>query len=172
MLFNKKRMIKTEGKRMDKTTNLVAIGALLIIGVFLATSVMAGPKVKPQCNDGVDNDGDGKIDMQDAGCSSRTDNDESNCGDGVCTGAETYSSCPADCKRPDSCSDTDGGYVLNIQGTVNGYQNGNSFSYTDVCVDNAKLVEYTCFGGGTAPYAYNVSCVGANYTSCSSGACA
>ena len=30
----------------------------------------------PQCSDGVDNDGDGKIDMNDPGCSSSTDTDE------------------------------------------------------------------------------------------------
>jgi hypothetical protein len=31
-----------------------------------------------QCNDGYDNDGDGRVDMNDAGCSSYTDNDEYN----------------------------------------------------------------------------------------------
>jgi hypothetical protein len=36
------------------------------------------PPPLPQCSDGVDNDGDGKIDMADPGCSSPTDNDETN----------------------------------------------------------------------------------------------
>jgi hypothetical protein len=31
-----------------------------------------------QCNDGIDNDGDGRIDMADIGCSNVTDNDETN----------------------------------------------------------------------------------------------
>jgi len=50
-----------------------------------------------ECDDGIDNDGDGAVDLSDAGCSSSTDNDETNCGDGVCEGFETQSSCPADC---------------------------------------------------------------------------
>ncbi len=35
------------------------------------------PPAAPACADGIDNDGDAKIDMQDPGCSSATDNDES-----------------------------------------------------------------------------------------------
>ena len=34
--------------------------------------------VLPQCADGVDNDGDGLIDLADPQCSSRNDNDEAN----------------------------------------------------------------------------------------------
>jgi hypothetical protein len=42
-----------------------------------------------QCNDNIDNDGDGRIDLADSGCSSSTDNDETNaaatyqCNDGI-----------------------------------------------------------------------------------------
>ena len=36
----------------------------------------AGGQVNSQCNDGKDNDQDGKIDMNDPGCSSKTDNNE------------------------------------------------------------------------------------------------
>jgi len=50
-----------------------------------------------QCSDGSDNDGDGDTDLADGGCSSGTDNDESNCGDGACEGSETQSSCSQDC---------------------------------------------------------------------------
>ncbi|GEM_PF-6634890 len=35
------------------------------------------------CSDGVDNDGDGKVDQADGNCTSRTDDSESRCGDGV-----------------------------------------------------------------------------------------
>ncbi|MFB6181333.1 MAG: carboxypeptidase-like regulatory domain-containing protein [Candidatus Magasanikbacteria bacterium] len=35
-----------------------------------------GVQVKTQCNDGKDNDGDGKIDLNDPGCSSKSDNNE------------------------------------------------------------------------------------------------
>ncbi len=53
-----------------------------------------------ECNDDLDNDGDGEVDMADAGCSSTTDNDETNCGDGVCEGGETSGSCSSDCGTP------------------------------------------------------------------------
>ena len=36
------------------------------------------PPAKTQCSDGLDNDGDGLIDMKDPGCSSALDNDEKN----------------------------------------------------------------------------------------------
>lgn len=36
------------------------------------------PDPKPACNDGRDNDGDGKLDLRDPGCSSKTDNSENN----------------------------------------------------------------------------------------------
>lgn len=54
-----------------------------------------------QCADGADNDSDGKIDYpDDPGCSSSTDNDETDilfCGDNICSSFEACSSCPADC---------------------------------------------------------------------------
>ena len=50
-----------------------------------------------ECNDHTDNDGDGLIDMLDPGCSDPLDNDESNCGDNVCTGSENCASCTFDC---------------------------------------------------------------------------
>jgi len=50
-----------------------------------------------ECDDGIDNDNDGYIDMKDPGCVSPIDVDESNCGDNVCEGLETCSSCPEDC---------------------------------------------------------------------------
>ncbi|MCK5592111.1 MAG: PQQ-binding-like beta-propeller repeat protein [Candidatus Pacebacteria bacterium] len=64
----------------------------------------------PMCSDGIDNDGDGYMDINDAGCHSdgvttnpnsydKFDNDENNCGTpvGVCEIGETYQSCPTDC---------------------------------------------------------------------------
>ena len=58
-----------------------------------------------QCDDGIDNDGDGAFDVNDVGCIGSTDNDETNCGDHVCTGGETYATCPVDCPAPVACSD-------------------------------------------------------------------
>ena len=45
--------------------------------------------VRPQCGDEIDNDGDGNIDLEDRGCASAADDDESDedelpaCGDGI-----------------------------------------------------------------------------------------
>ncbi|MFA5273751.1 MAG: hypothetical protein WC353_06375, partial [Candidatus Peribacter sp.] len=58
---------------------------------------------KAQCQDGVDNDGDGVTDGQDPGCSSNQDNDEHN----ICPAATQTSACRcatnADCTNPDTC---------------------------------------------------------------------
>jgi len=57
------------------------------------------PPPNPQCSDGVDNDSDGAIDLSDPGCSSPSDNDESNGGGGQC---------PTSCmgEGGDGCSDS------------------------------------------------------------------
>lgn len=100
-----------------------------------------------ECDDGSDNDGDSAIDYpDDAGCSSPTDNDETNCGDGVCEGPETQENCPQDCGEPDSCSDTDGGNVITVFGTVSGYFNNTPYSNDDYCVDASIILEYYCSG--------------------------
>jgi len=60
----------------------------------------------PECDDGIDNDGDDLIDLLDAGCDSPNDDDETNCGDSVCdAGAgESWQTCSLDCAAP-QCSD-------------------------------------------------------------------
>jgi hypothetical protein len=50
-----------------------------------------------ECDDGIDNDGDGMTDAADSGCDDPAGSDESDCGDGVCEGAESPSTCPTDC---------------------------------------------------------------------------
>lgn len=50
-----------------------------------------------ECNDQADNDLDGAIDLNDLGCSSPTDTDETDCGDSVCEGGEVCLSCASDC---------------------------------------------------------------------------
>lgn len=122
-----------------------------------------------ECDDGVDNDLDGAIDMLDDGCSSPTDGDETNCGDAVCEGGETCSSCQADCGSCDSCSDTDGGFNVLVQGTVSGYEDGSPYNNTDFCITNTTMVnEYYC--SGTRHYSSSYDC-SLNTTSCVSGAC-
>ncbi len=57
-----------------------------------------------ECNDEIDNDGDGYVDYpEDKGCDSAEDDDEYDapepyCGDGTCNGDETCSTCPDDCE--------------------------------------------------------------------------
>ena len=69
---------------------------------------------------------------------------------------------------PDSCSDTDGGFVIDLQGTVSGYYYGSPYNYDDFCLDSTLLIEYYCIG--TQLDNGNVTCTG-NYTGCINGAC-
>ena len=88
---------------------------LLQQGFSQKHSVSGLAAARVECNDGKDNDGDGLIDYQydkkskmnigDPGCTSATDNDESNCGDRVCEGGETCATCPADCGTCTQCND-------------------------------------------------------------------
>jgi hypothetical protein len=129
---------------MDKKGRIALISALVLAVALLVVFVMAA---KPECMDKKDNDGDGNIDYpDDTGCSYKQDNDETDCGDGVCEGGETSGTCPEDCGSPDSCSDTDGGNVITVFGTASGYFNGNPYSDDDYCVDASNIMEYYCSG--------------------------
>lgn len=105
---------------------------------------IAAPKAKTACSDKIDNDGDGYVDLADAGCTDRYDTTEDNCGDGVCTGDETSATCPEDCGYPDSCSDTDGSNIYSL-GTASGYLNDTPYNDNDYCVGD-DVIEYTCNG--------------------------
>jgi hypothetical protein len=101
------------------------------------------------------------------------------CGSGVCSSTTTpqlqqdcvtgqYCSSGA-CYWNDSCSDTDGGFVMTVQGTTSGYFSNQPYSNTDVCQTNTTLTEFYCSGS----YSHNstVSCMTNTTTLCSNGAC-
>ena len=72
-----------------------------------------------------------------------------------------------------TCSDTDGGSVPSVVGTVSGVKSGQQYSLTDFCLttNSTYLDEYHC--DGTNPVNASVQCyVPANgTTSCNAGAC-
>ncbi len=176
---------------MDAKTIAISALAFSIIAMIIAVVAFAGASgegIVPlgssgtsyECNDKKDNDLDGKIDMRDAGCSSRYDNDETNCGDRKCEGGETCTSCVSDCGScpttttiPNTCSDTDGGWSVNVKGTVSGNYNGQPYSYTDFCLPSNTtttiLNEYYCSSG--IKYSSTWNCAGNTTTSCVDGAC-
>ncbi len=101
------------------------------------------------------------------------------CSSGACGYSQTpefVESCAYGCTNgtcngpPNSCSDTDGGFIEATFGTISGYLFGSPYSYEDTCADNATLSEWYCAGA----YAYNVAnytCAWSNYTACINGAC-
>jgi hypothetical protein len=69
---------------------------------------------------------------------------------------------------PRSCSDTDGGKVYTIKGTVSGYYIGNPYSYTDYCTSGTALKEYYC--SSRRQYSTSYTCSGTTNI-CVDGAC-
>jgi len=68
-----------------------------ITGHDLNTEYTEDSEPTYECNDNIDNDGDGQTDLSDSGCSSATDDDETDCGDGICEGGELCNVCVPDC---------------------------------------------------------------------------
>jgi len=68
----------------------------------------------------------------------------------------------------ETCSDTDGGFVPDVQGATYGSFNDTSFNYTDHCSSNTSLVEYTCSNWGFVDI-WSPFCQ--NGTQCIDGAC-
>ena len=143
-----------------------------------------------------DNDDDGDIDYPgDTGCGKRNDNDETNCGDGVCEGGEVCdvcvsdcgyctfcgdgfcegnedcNNCKTDCGQCDSCSDTDG-FDPFSSGNVSGYSGGSQYSQLDVC-DGDFLMEWYCSGTSPSSWPYECTHLFGNETlgTCSNNAC-
>lgn len=107
-----------------------------------------------QCEDSLDNDGDGFIDYLylDSKCTSYGDDDES---------------------PRDYCNDSDGGININVAGNITGEDESISFTFFDTCVDTTYLTEYYCgwYSQDYAPLSTNRSCAGNATTMCSAGRC-
>lgn len=150
----------------------------LFLGIFLiliAVLILVGPpslKGKAvairECMDGKDNDDDGKIDLADSGCKNAKDDQEANCGDGICNSVEGPVSCVADCGT-DTCFDTDKGYYTNVRGAIKGVYHNKAFLQEDYCRDEKTLVEYSC--GSGVPRGVAVSCANAVTSRCEEGTC-
>ncbi len=140
---------------MNKKARYVIFVALLVSIALIAVKSFAAPA---QCNDRRDNDGDTLIDYPaDPGCSSKQDNDET---DPVTTTTSTSTT-----TIPDSCNDTDGGFVPGVYGSIYGNFNGNPYIYNDTCITSATLNERIC--SGSSPFSLPYNCT----TTCQNGAC-
>ena len=96
-----------------------------------------------------------------------------------CSGTRYYSTnytCPYNCSSgactsiQNSCTDTDGGMIPNLKGTVSGYKNNSPYNYSDICVNNVTLAEYYCSGTSALNTTYN--CYMNTTTHCYDGTCA
>lgn len=133
-----------------------------------------------QCDDGIDNtDADTLKDWpNDPGCVSLTDTIEvdGQCDDVSDNDADGFidylndPECNSFADSEGDCTDSDGGQVATVKGTVSGSFGGVPFNNTDLCVDNVTLKEFYCSLYKSANL--NVTCnLGNATTQCVSGAC-
>ena len=175
MVRKKRARRENSGKHESLTKLLLVVIIAAVVLVLLWSLGMPTLKgsatLKPLCSDGKDNDLDGETDLKDSGCLNKYDNDESSCGDGVCSTTEIAESCVQDCWPLDSCSDSDGGYNTNAKGVVRGYENREYYLKTDYCLDSRALVEHNCARDKVRNVAVVVNCVSASSNFCEDGAC-
>ena len=106
------------------------------------------------------------------------------CGSGACgssTSVVLQQSCSNGCTNgvcdppahADSCTDTDGGVVLTVNGTTYGYNGGSFYSFTDMCSSSTVVLENYCGGSGNNYRSYSYYSCGnsTNATTCINGAC-
>jgi hypothetical protein len=60
---------------------------------------------------------------------------------------------------PNSCTDTDGGNVAGIQGTVYGIAVGREYNNADYCFNATALKEYVCYSAKFSSTVINCNCV-------------
>lgn len=135
-----------------------------------------------QCDNGLNDDNDGLVDYPaDPGCTSPTDSTELGtvqCDDNADNDFDGFRDYPADSgcssaldnsEGTNSCTDTDGRFNPNVQGTASGIKNGQPFRNTDFCLSSITLLEFYCAGTTPANSTYN--CAGNVATQCINGAC-
>ncbi len=134
-----------------------------------------------QCDDGIDNtDADNSRDYpNDIGCVSLTDNSEVDgpCDDTFDNDGDGFRDYPNDpecisfASKEGNCVDSDGGFVVSLQGTISGSRGGIQFSNTDTCTNSSViLTEYTCDAVGN-PVNNGYYCDTNLTKSCTDGAC-
>ena len=68
-----------------------------------------------------------------------------------------------------NCSDTDGGFNVNVQGTASGYLNSQPYSNTDYCESSTTLREFYC--ANYRLYNSTTTCYTNSTSPCVNGAC-
>ena len=116
------------------------------------TPLADNPPIKSACSDGLDNDGDAKIDYPaDPGCTSTVDDNETDpsppvCNDnGICDSGEDTQHCPDDCPAPAPPADGRLTADFNCDNYVNIYDFGNLMSCWGSAYDPNH--PYNCAGG-------------------------
>jgi hypothetical protein len=156
---------------MNKQAKIAIMSVVAVATLLSVMLVFAGPA---QCNDRIDNDGDGRVDLSDAGCGYKQDNSEANCGDNVCSASESAGSCTVDCNV---CGD---GVVAGSETCDNGASNGacpstcSTACTTNTCIkpDSCADTDYgvvvfeqgTTYGTNSGTeYNYTDSCIDFDY---------
>lgn len=113
---------------------------LMLALVLVALTPLAQAQGKPACNDGTDNDGDGLVDIDDPGCASKSDRDESNaapapaCRDSIDNDQDGQVDYPAD----PGCSSSDDNDEANAPQPAEGKKP--YLCFHEVCVPTAGPV--------------------------------
>jgi len=163
---------------------------IINLGVYVTEDEVIGPlgitqSSEPECNDNLDNDGDGDVDLADTGCVDANDDDETDCGDGVISGSEICDgtnlgiedcmiqgftggnlTCNSDCLNFDisSCMGASPGNCTDIDG--DGYNQSASGCGVVDCDDTIYSIDNDCSSSCSNPHPAdtNPNCCGVDST--------
>lgn len=113
------------------------------------------PGAKENCTNKIDDNCNGLVDNADPACPVIPIGE--NCTGTNCTGGENGTI------PQTNCSDTDGGYNINVKGVVT-FKNQN---FEDYCIETGQLIEYSCLTNSMFKIAINCS----SNRICSNGSC-